>query len=367
MSASATSPTDLDSVDAFAQRVLDSVLGSMDTLAILLGDRLGWYRSLAEDGPAAADELAARTGTHPRYTREWLEQQAVTGLLGVEDGDPPRFVLSPAGREVLTDPHSLSYLAPLARMICGATMQLPGLLEAYRDGGGVSWSRFGRDVRESQADANRPLFEKSLPGALRSIPEIDRMLGEPGARIADIGCGGGWSTITLARTYPGSHVHGVDIDPPSVALARSNLATESRTDDDVAQRVTFTRCDASELPAGHFRAAFAFECLHDMPRPVEVLAAVRRSLTPGGFMIVMDEAVAETFTAPGDDLERLMYGYSLTVCLPDGMSHTPSAATGTVMRPATLRRYALDAGFTAVDVLPIEDVGFFRFYLLRTG
>ncbi|WP_016695800.1 class I SAM-dependent methyltransferase [Rhodococcus rhodochrous] len=362
MSTSTSSSTHLDSVDAYAQRVLDSVLGTMDTLTILIGDRLGWYRSLADDGPATADELAERTGTHPRYTREWLEQQAVTGLLDVDDGDPPRFALSSAGREVLTDPRNLAYMAPLARMIVGATMQLPGLLEAYRSGGGVSWSQFGRDVCESQADANRPLFEKALPDALRSVPEVDRVLGQPGAKIADIGCGGGWSTITIARTYPDATVQGFDIDAPSVEMARSNLAENA----DVAQRVTFTQCDASELPGGNFHAAFAFECVHDMPQPVEVLAAVRRSLAPGGFMIVMDEAVADTFTAPGDDVERLMYGYSLTICLPDGMSHSPSAGTGTVMRPATLRRYALDAGFTGVDVLPIEDFGFFRFYLLRT-
>lgn len=241
-------------------------------------------------------------------------------------------------------------------------MQLPGLLDAYRNGGGVGWSRFGRDVCESQADANRPLFEKALPDALKSVPEVDRMLGQPGAQIADIGCGGGWSTIALARTYPDAKVHGFDIDAPSVEMTRSNLDENA----DVARQVTFSRCDASELPGRNFHAAFAFECVHDMPQPVEVLAAVRHSLTPGGFMIVMDEAVADTFTAPGDDVERLMYGYSLTICLPDGMSHTPSAATGTVMRPATLRRYALDAGFTEVEVLPIEDFGFFRFYLLRT-
>src|SRR5690606_19897201 len=114
-----------------------------------------------------------------------------------------------------------------------------------------------------------------------------------------------------------------------------------------------------------FQAVFAFECIHDMPQPVEVLAAARRSLVPGGMVIVMDEAVADEFTAPGDDVERLMYGYSLTVCLPDGMSHRPSVGTGTVMRPATLRRYGQEAGLTRMDVLPIEDFSFFRFYRLR--
>ena len=109
---------------------------------------------------------------------------------------------------------------------------------------------------------------------------------------------------------------------------------------------------------------FAFECIHDMPYPVEVLSAARRSLRQGGSVVVMDEAVADAFTPPGDEVERLMYGFSLLVCLPDGMSHPDSAGTGTVMRPETLRRYALDAGFSDVRVLPVEGFGFFRFYEL---
>jgi hypothetical protein len=109
----------------------------------------------------------------------------------------------------------------------------------------------------------------------------------------------------------------------------------------------------------------AIECVHDMAQPVPVLAAMRRMVRPGGTVLVLDEAVAEEFTAPGDEIERLMYGYSLLCCLPDGRSQAPSAATGTVMRPATLRRYAQEAGFADAEVLPI-DAGFFRVYRLVT-
>lgn len=133
---------------------------------------------------------------------------------------------------------------------------------------------------------------------------------------------------------------------------------------DVADRITITESDAAGIPESSCTAAFAFECIHDMPAPVEVLSAVRKALVPGGAMIVMDEAVDDEFSAPGSDVERLMYGFSLTVCLPDGMNHTPSAGTGTVMRPSTLRSYAEAAGFGTMDILPIEDFGFFRFYRL---
>lgn len=318
---------------------------------------------MAEQGPASATELAARTRTHRRYAQEWLEQQAVTGLLSVDDAESPRFTLSPAGVEVFTDERSINYLAPLARMLCAATIQAPALLKAHRTGGGVTWEQLGADGRESQADMNRPWYERELAGALKSAPDVDTVLAADGATIADVGCGGGWSTIALADAYPNATVHGYDLDAASIELARANIAARP----ELARRVDFTHADGATLPGTDFHAAFAFECIHDMPQPVDVLAEVRRSLAPGGFMIVMDEAVVDQFTAPGDDTERLMYGFSLGICLPDGMSHQPSVGTGTVMRPSTLRRYAHDAGFTEMDVLPIEDFGFWRFYRLRAA
>jgi 2-polyprenyl-3-methyl-5-hydroxy-6-metoxy-1,4-benzoquinol methylase len=344
--------------DEFADRLFRAALGTIEILSVHLGDRLGWYRALAEHGPAGPAELAARAGGAERYAREWLEQQAAAGILEVTpDG---RFELPPGAAEVLTDPSSLAYLAPLARMLAAAATQLPALEDAYRTGGGVGWAAFGADMRESQADMNRPWFEHALPDALAGVPDLDALLRRPGARVADVGCGGGWSAIALARTYPEATVEGVDIDAPSVELARSNAAAAGLGD-----RVTFGHGDAAGLGEGRYDAVFAFECVHDMPRPVDTLAAARRALVPGGTVVVMDEAVGDAFTPNADELERLMYGFSLLICLPDSMSEQPSAATGTVMRPGILRRYAQEAGFAGMDVLPIRDFGFWRFYRLR--
>jgi SAM-dependent methyltransferase len=356
-------PIDRDA-DAIAEQLFASALGAMELLSVYLGDRLGWYRSLRNDGPATPFELAERTGTSERYAREWLEQQAVIGLLRAEaEGETRRYTLPAGAAEVLTDEDSLSYLAPLSRMIGAVGPVLPELLDAYRTGDGVSWDELGADARESQADMNRPWFLQALPGALRSAPELDAILRRPGARILDVGCGAGWSTIALAQAYPHAQVVGVDIDAPSIEMARRNAAAQRS----VPERLRFRTADAGTIAGedSSYDAVFAFECVHDMPRPVEVLAATRRALRPDGIAVVMDEAVAEEFTAPGDDLERLMYGFSLFVCLPDGMSSAPSAGTGTVMRPSTLKRYAQEAGFADVDVLPISDFGFFRFYSLR--
>ena len=365
-----------------ADRVLQAALGTTDLLAIYLGDRLGLYRSLAAHGPARAAELAERTATHPRYIREWLEQQAITGFVEVTDPeltpqDGRRFALSEAAREVFTDTQSLSYLAPVARTFAASMQQLPGILEAYRRGGGVSWSQLGPDARESQADLNRPWFTHALPAALAAVPSLDTTLRRPGARVADIGCGAGWSTLALAAAYPGATVHGYDVDAPSVALAQANLAREGLPTADPARhsapgatpttatdRVQFAVADAAELPADSYDVVFAFECIHDLSEPVTVLSAARRSLRACGSVIVMDEAVAPTFAPPGDEVERLMYGYSLLVCLPDGMSRSPSEATGTVMRPETLRRYAQRAGLSRFEVLDDAGFGVWRFYQL---
>ncbi len=148
--------------EALGERLFAAALGTADMFAIYLGDRLGWYDALAKHGPSTPGELAERTSTSPRYAREWLEQQAVTGLLTIDDDG--RFALPTAAAEVLTDRHSLMYLAPIARMFAAAARQLPALLEAYRSGGGVSWEELGADARESQADMNRPWYESALPG-----------------------------------------------------------------------------------------------------------------------------------------------------------------------------------------------------------
>jgi predicted O-methyltransferase YrrM len=346
-----------DTTEEFADRLFRSALGTVEVLSIYLGDRLGWYRALAEGGPATADELVARAGGAPRYAKEWLEQQASYGILTVADDG--KFALPDAAAEVLTDTESLNYLAPLARMLSAAAMQLPALLEAYRTGGGVGWAQFGADMRESQADMNRPWFEHALPGALAGVADLDEVLRRPGTRIADVGTGAGWSTIALARAYPEAKVEGFDIDPPSIDLAEANARAAG-----MAGKVGFHVTDAAGLSDRAFDAAFAFECIHDMPYPVEVLSAIRAAVRPGGPVVVMDEAVNDAFAAPGDDTEKLMYGFSTLVCLPDGLAHRDSVGTGTVMRLETLRGYARAAGFADVEVLPIEDFGFWRFYRL---
>jgi len=358
--------TDSAATEALSGRLFDTVLAVLDAQAIYLGDRLGWYRDLAASGPTTPAELAGRTGTAERYAREWLEQQAVTGILTAED-DPDRpgdararrFTLPASAIEPLTEALSPAHVVPLVRFVVGAGKQIDALAAAYRSGGGVPWEQHGADAREAQAAANRPLFLGALGREyLPSIPDVDAAL-RAGGRVADVGCGFGWSAIGIALAYPEAVVDGFDVDEPSVRAARRN-AEESG----VADRVRFTVTDAATVAGNRqYDVVTAFECIHDLPDPVSVLTSMRRLAGDTGTVLVMDERVAEDFTAPGDEVERLMYGYSLVCCLADGLASSPSAGTGTVMRPATLRGYAARAGFADVEVLDVQD-DFFRFYRL---
>jgi 2-polyprenyl-3-methyl-5-hydroxy-6-metoxy-1,4-benzoquinol methylase len=352
--------------DAMAERLLASCLGVFDVFGAYLGDRLGLYRALADGGPATSTELATRTRCNERYVREWLEQQAVGGVLEVcepsNDATVRRYELSPEHAEVLLDRESLNFMAPIVRLIVGATSPRERILDVYRNGGGVRYGDYGDDLISGQAEINRPPFLHQLGQEwLPTMPDVDARLrqADPPARVADIGCGAGWSSIGMARAYPDARVDGFDLDPASVEMAKQNVRGTG-----VEDRVSFELRDAGDPKhAGAYDLVTIFEALHDMSDPVGVLKAARTLLKPGGTVLIADENVAEKFEAPGGDIERLMYGWSIAHCLPAGMADQPSAGTGTVIRPETVRRYAGEAGFTSVDVLPIEHL-FFRFYRL---
>jgi SAM-dependent methyltransferase len=352
--------------DAFIERFLQFASGAFNIFAIYIGDRLGLYRALAEGGPSTAAELAARTRTHERYVREWLEQQTVARILEVEDenhlADARRFRLPPGYAEPLIHCDSLNYVVPLAQMIAGAVRPLPAILDAYRNGGGVPFEAYGPDLREGQAAVNYPAFAHQLAHEwLPTMSDVHaRLQADPPARIADIGCGYGWSSIGLAQGYSKVHVDGYDLDEPSIAHARENARRNG-----VAERAHFQVRDASDpMLAGQYDLVTAFECIHDMSDPVGALRMMRQLAGEHGTVLVVDERVGDTFTAQGNDVEWMMYGWSILHCLPVGMADPPAAGTGTVMRADTLQRYATEAGFRSVEILPIDNF-FFRFYRLN--
>jgi SAM-dependent methyltransferase len=351
--------------DAFMERLLQSISGAFDVFALYLGDRLGYYQAMAGGEWLTSTVLAERTGTHERYVREWLEQQTVTGILEVEDAaagpKERRFRLPAAHVEVLADPESLNFMAPLAQLVAGAVSPLESILNAYRTGGGVPFHEYGVDVREGQARVNRTAFLQQIGAEwLPAMPDVHaRLQAEPPARVADIGCGAGWSCIGIAQAYPKVRVDGYDLDRASAELACANVR-----DAGLADRVAIEVRDAGDpVLAGRYDLVTAFECVHDMSDPVSALRSMRRLAGERGTVLIVDERVGDSFTPTGNDVEGMMYGWSVLHCLPVGMADHPSAATGTVMRTDTLRQYAKEAGLRDVEVLPIENF-FFRFYRL---
>ena len=352
----------VDPAAALTDRLFHDVLGALELFSVYLGERLGLYRALDAGGPATSSELAGRTGTDERYVREWLEHHAASGLLEADDPSAAplarRYRLPPDYVPVLVDLDDIRYRAFNGVEIVRAARWLPQLVEAFRTGRApppLPWAPEGR------AEYNRATFLNLLGTQwLPAIPDVDqRLRREPPARVADLACGAGWSSIAMARAYPLVRVEGFDLDPDVIAAARRNAEHAG-----VSGRITFAVTDASGPGmSGRFDLVTILEGLHDMSRPVDALRAARGMLGRSGSVVIADELVEDEFTAPASDLERYHYGWSVVSCLPAAMGDPGTAATGAVMRTATLRRYAEQSGFGGVEVLPVETETW-RFYRL---
>jgi hypothetical protein len=341
--------------DLLAERFMDSALPALELLSVHLGLELGLYRAL--DGGATETDLATRAGIAPRYAREWLEQQTVAGFLDCDDtsvdGGDRVFRLPPGHAEVLLDADSPYHTAPFATMLAGIARAMPLLADAFRTGGGVPYAAYGAEIRNGIRALNRPGFLHDLASTwLPAMPDVVvRLAGDPPARVLDLGCGEGVSTIAMARAYPRITVTGIDLDAASIATARDTAARAGLSD-----RVEFELGDASRVrDRGPFDLATIFEALHDMGDPVGVLRAVRANLGERGVLFIADERVADEFSASADTVERMQYGFSVLHCLPATMAENPVEAAGTVLRAPTVDRWAADAGFGSCTRVPIEN------------
>lgn len=348
--------------NALADRLFQNATGTLELYAVYLGERLGLYRALADGEAMTSGELAERTGVAERYVREWLEHQAAAELVEVDDPRADaltrRYRLPAEHVAVLADEDDLRYGTPVSIDLVRIARRLAPLVDAYRDGGApppIPWEPEGR------SNPNRARFINLLGSQwLPAVPDIDaRLRADPPARVADLACGTGWSSIAMAQAYPKIVVEGLDLDEDAIAAARRNAEQMG-----VADRVRYSATDAALLPPeNRYDLVTILEALHDMSQPVATLRTARALLTEDGTVLVADNRTAEEFTVPATERERQEYGWSLVSCLPGAMGDPDTAATGAVMRPDTLRRYATEAGFTEVRILPI-DTDYWRFYQL---
>jgi 2-polyprenyl-3-methyl-5-hydroxy-6-metoxy-1,4-benzoquinol methylase len=356
-------PEDGAKVEEFSGNLFMACLATMELANVELGIRLGLYEAMAGAGPVTSAQLAESAGIAARYAREWLEQQAVAGVVEVEDAAAPvaerRFTLPNAHAHVLIDDDSEACMKPCAAVVPWLGKALDVMAEEFRRAEGASFGAF--ELHGIQAAFTRPVFVNHLAQTwLPALPDVQAKLtkGER-VRIAEIGCGEGLAAITIARAYPNVEIDGYDLDEPSIAVARKDAA-----DVGVADRVRFHVQDAADASvAGDYDLVMAIEMLHDVPDPVGILRTMKRLAGDSGAVLVVDERTEDAFTVPASEMERLFYAFSTLHCLAVSMQGG-GAGTGTVIRADTLRAYATDAGFSTVEVLDVEHPQF-RLYRLN--
>jgi 2-polyprenyl-3-methyl-5-hydroxy-6-metoxy-1,4-benzoquinol methylase len=362
MSAIELTAADEARVEEFAGSLFGACLATMELANVELGVRLGLYEALAGAGGVTAAGLAGRAGIAPRYAREWLEQQAVAGVVEVDDTTKPpderRFELPNAHAHVLVDDDSEACMKPCAAVVPWVAKAIDIMVAEFRQGTGAAFGLF--DLHDVQAAFTRPVFVNHLTqNWLPALPDVQAKL-ESGAqvRIAEVGCGEGLAAITIACKYPNAEVDGYDLDAASIAVAKQAAA-----DAGVADRARFELRDAADPTInGDYDLVMAIEMLHDMPDPVGILRTMRSLAGDAGAVLVVDERTEEAFTVPTNEMERFFYSFSTLHCLAVSMQDG-GVGTGTVIRADTMREYAIQAGFATIETLDVEHPQFVLYRL----
>jgi len=333
--------TDTTAVEAFLGQVAADAATTFHAATVLLGDKLGLYRALAEGGPATPEELAARTGCDARYLQEWANAQVAAGYCGY-DPDTGRVNLSPAQTAVLADETSPAYAAGLMTLAAAMFKDEERLnRDAVRTGTGVAWHEHHDDLFHGTERLFKPGYVANLvPSWIPSLEGVEAKL-VAGATVADIGCGHGASTIVLAQAFPNSTIVGFDYHAESIDIARKRAAAAG-----VADRVTFEVASAADYPGDGYALACVFDALHDMGDPVEAATHIRSSLAADGTFLLVEPMAGETVTENIHPIGKLFYSAGLFICVPHSKSQGGRYQLGPQVPESTWRELVGEAGFT---------------------
>lgn len=350
MSSAPQEPLDPREVKAYSLNVWNFKQGEVVSLMIHLGDKLGLYRSLAGAGPVTAAELAKRTDLQERWLLEWLRGQAAAGLLSYHDSD--RFELTAVGASVLADEEGSlafaggAFAAPMGPEIAAR------LADAFRTGLGLSYEDLGPNAAHRTERMLGPWVRQALvPRIIPALDGVDEKL-RAGARVADVGCGAGVALLAMAEAYPKSEFHG--FDPSSHAIARA----QTKVTDLGLENVRLHTTGGESLPADErFDFILTFDCLHDMTRPADVIAAIRRGIKPNGTWLIKDIRSQPRFEDNlGHPMLAMFYGFSVSACMSSALSERDGAGLGTLgFNPEVAERMTREGGFDRFAMHDFDD------------
>ncbi|MFL5297952.1 MAG: class I SAM-dependent methyltransferase [Phenylobacterium sp.] len=331
---------DPDRLNAFMGKMVGDMGACISGALVILGDRLGIYRALAAMGPATPIELADRTGLNQRLLREWLAAQAAAEYV---DYDPVsgRFSLSPEQAMVFADEESPVFMAGGFELMAAVYKDEPKVAKAFQSGLGLGWHEHDVCLFRGTERFFRPGYNANLVSNwIPALEGVEAKL-KAGAKIADVGCGHGASTVLMAHAYPNSHFTGFDYHRPSIERAREAAAAAGLTD-----RTDFQIAKAQDYPGEGFDLVCIFDALHDMGDPVGAAAHIRRSLAADGTWLLVEPFAHDTLADNLNPVGRVMYSASTMVCTPASQSQEVGLALGAQAGEARLKQVVEDAGFT---------------------
>jgi SAM-dependent methyltransferase len=332
-------PIDMDVLMAFVGQVVGDLGATISAGNVLLGEKLGLYRALAQH-PTDAAGLAGATGTDERYVEEWLRGQAAGGYVEY-DAASSRYSMTPEKAFALTDPDGPVFLPGAFELALGALKARPRIEDAFRHGNGYGWHEHDSEVFSGCERFFRPGYLMSLlPDWIPALEGVQDKLAR-GAEVADLGCGHGASTLLMAEAFPNSHFTGSDYHQGSIDSARDRAAEKG-----LADRVTFEVAGAQSIQAHGLDLVTTFDCLHDMGDPVGAASRIRGSLGTDGTWMIVEPAAGDTVESNLNPVGRVYYNFSTFLCVPNALSQAGGYALGAQAGEAAIRQVVTDAGFT---------------------
>jgi SAM-dependent methyltransferase len=331
-------PLDEARLNEFVGKMVGDMGAAMTAALMIVGDKLGLYKELRA-APLTSAELARRSGTTERYVREWLAAQAAAGYVGY-DPDTDRFALSPEQAMVFADEGSPVFMPGLCEVIAAMWRDEPKITEAFKSGKGVGWHEHDACLFRGTERFFRPGYAANLVD--NWLPALDGVVEKlkRGARVADVGCGHGASTIIMAKAFPKARFTGFDYHPPSIARAQQ-LAEEAG----VADRVRFEVAPAKTFPGSGYDLVAFFDCLHDMGDPVGAATHVRQALAPDGTWLIVEPFAHDQIKDNLNPVGRIFYAASTMICTPASLSQEVALGLGAQAGEARLRDVVTRGGF----------------------